>query len=137
MKQTKLQIEGMTCAGCARNAQQALTAVPGVESATVNFMNQTATIVGGDEAALIAAVKAAGFKAKPPSDQGNDEETREARRHLLQTAGIGVLLFAGWYYTPLAIAATILAGFPIVWRAVKALLAKRLDADVLVAIAVI
>ncbi|MEI6084195.1 MAG: cation-translocating P-type ATPase [Verrucomicrobiota bacterium] len=139
MKTSKLQITGMTCAGCASTAQKALAAVPGVESVTVNFISKTATITGGDEAELIAAVKAAGYTAQLPSRNREAEEVREARLHLLRTAGIGVILLCGavFHLTPLAIAATILAGFPIVYKAIKALLAKRLDADVLVAIAVI
>ncbi len=139
MKRVVLQIDGMDCAGCASTLQKALAAVPGVESATVNFIAKTATVTGGDEPALIAAVKAAGYKAKRPTPDREAEEARTARRHLLQTAGIGLLLGLGWFFqlTPLTVAATVLAGFPIVLRAGKALLGRRLDADVLVAIAVI
>ncbi len=129
----------MTCAGCASNVQKALAAVPGVQTVTVNFISKTATITGGDQAALIAAVKAAGYSAKVPTADRESDEAREARRHLLLTIGIGVLLAAGWlaHFTPLVIVALALAGLPIVWRAGKALLARRLDADVLVAIAII
>jgi len=139
MKPVKLQIDGMTCAGCASAAQKALAAVPGVQSATVNFINKTATVTGGAEPELIAAVKAVGYSAKIPTPNREADEARTARLHLLRTAGIGVLLLVGWLFklTPLVILATILAGFPIVYKAIKALLAKRLDADVLVAIAVI
>ena len=66
----------------------------------------------------------------------------------LQVAGVGLLLLAGWVLgsfhlvnprvaTALVVVATAWAAFPIFLRAVKALLAGTLDADVLVAIAVI
>ena len=139
MNTITLQIDGMTCAGCARTAQKALAAVPGVQSATVNFISKTATVTGGAAAELIAAVNAAGYRAKIPTRNRDAEEARTARLHLLRTAGIGALLLSGalFHLPPLAIAATAMAGFPIVYKAIKALLAKRLDADVLVAIAVI
>jgi Cd2+/Zn2+-exporting ATPase len=135
MKTVKLQIEGMTCAGCASAVQKALAAAPGVKNASVNFISKTATVTGGDEAELIRAVKNAGYKVRPPQH----DDARQARLALLKVAGIGVLLFAGWLLklTPVVIAALVLAAYPIVWRALKALLARRLDADVLVSIAVI
>ncbi len=139
VKTVTLQIDGMTCAGCASAVQKALAAAPGVESATVNFISKTATVTGGAAAELIAVVKTTGYTAKLPTRNREAEEVRAARLHLLGTAGIGVLLLCGalFHLTPLAIAATVLAGFPIVYKAIKALLAKRLDADVLVAIAII
>lgn len=135
----KLQIEGMTCAGCARNVHRALAAVPGVESVTVNFIARTAAVTGGEPAALMAAVQAAGYSAKIPTATREQEEARAARRDLLRTGGIGLLLLAGWQagVEVLVIAALVLAGLPIVLRAGKALLARRLDADVLVAIAIL
>ena len=135
MKVVKLQIEGMSCAGCASTVQKALAAVPGVESATVNFITKTATVTGGEEPELIRAIKAAGYSIQSPKHN----EERAARLALLKIAGIGVLLFGGWLFhlTPLVIIAAALAGLPIIYRAGKALFARRLDADVLVAIAVI
>jgi heavy metal translocating P-type ATPase len=149
MKPITLHIDGMTCAGCAATVQKALAGVPGVEKATVNFITKTATVEAQTETApLIAAVRQAGYTARPESKNREQDETRAARRALFKTAGIGVLLFGGWALgamqlvpapvaTGLVIAATVLAAFPIVLRAGKALFARRLDADVLVAIAVI
>jgi Cd2+/Zn2+-exporting ATPase len=148
VKPVTLQIEGMTCAGCASAVQKALAAVPGVESATVNFLSKTATVTGGEPAALIAAVKNAGYRARVRQRGEKPDDTRAARLALLKVAGVGALLFGGWALgaaklapaivsAALVIAATALAAFPICYRAVKALLARRLDADVLVAIAVL
>ncbi len=40
----QLPIEGMSCAGCANRVQRALGALPGVDSASVNFATERATI---------------------------------------------------------------------------------------------
>jgi Cu+-exporting ATPase len=52
-----LSIAGMSCAGCVATVEKALQAVPGVESASVNFAEHTA-LVTGDAAAdvLVGAV---------------------------------------------------------------------------------
>ncbi len=63
-------IEGMTCASCANRVQQALNKVEGVAEATVNLATEQATVryapdqTGRDD--LVAAVAAAGYKARPP-----------------------------------------------------------------------
>jgi Cu+-exporting ATPase len=59
-----LSIAGMSCAGCVATVEKALQAVPGVESASVNFAEHTA-LVTGDAAAdvLVGAVMDAGYKA--------------------------------------------------------------------------
>jgi Zn2+/Cd2+-exporting ATPase len=152
MNTVRLQIDGMTCAGCASTVQKALIAVPGVKSANVNFISRTATVTLSDkpltDADLIRAVKAAGYGARVAKRGGSLDDARAARSEFCRTVGIGVLLFGGWALgatklvapqvsNAIVIAATALAAFPIFYRAVKALLARRLDADVLVAIAVI
>jgi Cd2+/Zn2+-exporting ATPase len=139
MNSIRLQVDGMTCASCAQHVQKALAAVPGVESVQVNFLTKIATVTGGAPADLIAAVRAAGYTAKLPARNRDAEEIRAARWALVRTGGIGVLLLIAWLadLKPLAVLGTILAGYPIVIRAMQALLAKRLDADVLVAIAII
>ncbi|HUI06539.1 MAG TPA: cation-translocating P-type ATPase [Verrucomicrobiae bacterium] len=151
MKTVRLQIDGMSCASCAKAVEQALRTVPGVEDASVNFITKTATVSAQDsttEATLIDAVKRAGYSAHPPPRNREVEEARVARRELIKVVGTGALLFIGWLLgamklvplpvaTTLVIVAMVLAAYPICLRAIKALLAKRLDADVLVAIAII
>jgi Cu+-exporting ATPase len=61
-----LQIDGMHCASCAQAVERALRAVQGVASAGVDLVNERALVdVSGDvsDDTLIAAVRAAGYKA--------------------------------------------------------------------------
>ena len=51
MKTVKLQVDGMSCASCARAVEKSLCAVPGVEKASVNFVSKTAVIDLPDAAA--------------------------------------------------------------------------------------
>ena len=83
-----LAIEGMSCAACVKRVENALAAVPGVQSASVNLATERAhvaidgTAAGPDAAAaLLAAVARAGYTARPLV-QGDDQATRlaEARR---------------------------------------------------------
>jgi Au+-exporting ATPase len=63
---TDLTVEGMTCASCVGRVERALRAVPGVTGATVNLATETAQVEGlADPAALVAAIKAAGYEARP------------------------------------------------------------------------
>ena len=59
-------IEGMHCAGCVASVEKAIQSVAGVEQANVNFANQQAEVSGQfDKAAVVEAVKQAGFSAQP------------------------------------------------------------------------
>jgi heavy metal translocating P-type ATPase len=152
MKTVKLQVDGMSCASCARAVEKSLCVVPGVERASVNFVSKTAIIdlpdAAASEQSLIDAVKRAGYSARLPVRDRDLEEGRTARRALVKVIGTGALLFTGWLLgatklvppmvaTTLVLVALVLAAYPICHRAIKALLAKRLDADVLVTIAII
>lgn len=66
---TRLFIEGMTCQNCARHATDAIRSVPGVGDALVQLQPGGATVhwraeTQPDSAAVIAAVKKAGFAAR-------------------------------------------------------------------------
>jgi heavy metal translocating P-type ATPase len=152
MKTVKLQVDGMSCASCAKAVEKALAAVPGVEKASVNFVSKTAAVdvktAAVAEQVLIDAVKRSGYNARLPMKNRDAEEDRAARLQLIKVIGTGALLFLGWLLgatklvpssisTTLVIVALVLAAWPIFFRAIKALFAKRLDADVLVGIAVI
>lgn len=62
---TTLNIEGMTCQGCATGLQKALSQVDGVRKVEVSLPNRQAQIehdpAKAQTAVLIAAVEAAGF----------------------------------------------------------------------------
>ncbi len=67
MENLTLSIEGLTCAGCVRRAENALNGVPGVASAQVNLANESAALSVEDRTALggaVAALKAAGYPAR-------------------------------------------------------------------------
>lgn len=63
-----LDVEGMTCAGCARRVERALADTPGVRAASVNFAAHTADLEldqGVDADAPIRSVREAGYDAAP------------------------------------------------------------------------
>lgn len=104
--QLDLAIDGMTCASCVLRVEKALAAVPGVTRATVNLATQRAhvdlaaadqTDVGFRAAALIAAVRKAGYEANPvststaPSDTLSQSRSQEAQ-HLQRSLWVAVVL---------------------------------------------
>lgn len=73
-----LSITGMSCAGCVRSVETALSAVPDVESATVNFADQTAVVKGhAGTGVLIAAVEKAGYSAQLLTDTSLAKQEEE------------------------------------------------------------
>ena len=70
MKQTRLKIDGMTCAGCVASVQNALRRVPGVRLVNVDLPGAHATVEHDDmvaPAVLAGAVHDAGFDAEAPT----------------------------------------------------------------------
>ena len=72
----------MTCAGCVSSVEKALTGLPGVSSANVNFAEHTATVSGAVSIdTLISAVRSAGYDAaelKSAADEAEKESTELA-----------------------------------------------------------
>lgn len=66
MKETiTLKVTGMMCQHCVAHVKNALEAVDGVQTVEVSLENASATVTGSaDKAALVAAVKAAGYEAE-------------------------------------------------------------------------
>ncbi|MFQ3628673.1 MAG: heavy metal translocating P-type ATPase, partial [Cyanobacteriota bacterium] len=66
------RLRGMSCAACARNIEQAISSVSGVEACSVNFGAEQAAVTYEDRktdiAQIQAAVEEAGYKAEPMSD---------------------------------------------------------------------
>src|SRR5690606_28642089 len=81
------EIEGMTCASCALAVEKAVAALPGIEGVSVNLATHRAAIAGAaGEEAIVAAVRNAGYDARPAraaTAPAHDEEARRARRRLL------------------------------------------------------
>ena len=63
--QTVIEVNGMMCVHCKAHVEQALLAVPGVEQAVADLEKNCAVVTGSaDRAALIEAVRKAGYEAK-------------------------------------------------------------------------
>lgn len=61
-----ISVEGMSCEHCEQTVEEALSEVPGVESASADRDAASATVEGdADSAALVAAVEDAGYDASP------------------------------------------------------------------------
>ncbi|MDU9051139.1 MAG: heavy metal translocating P-type ATPase [Candidatus Electrothrix sp. Rat3] len=58
-----LQVNDMTCAACVRRVEQAIMAVDGVESGSVNLIEKKAEVVGGDPQQVLEAISTRGYKA--------------------------------------------------------------------------
>ena len=81
-EQYELTIIGMTCASCVGRVEKALLRQPGVVTASVNLASESAqvTALAGnvDEAQLVAAIKQAGYQAKPLASAREDDTARRA-----------------------------------------------------------
>ncbi len=85
MENATLKLRGMSCAACARNVEEAIRSVPGVESCNVNFGAEQAAVTYDadqtDVAAIQNAVDAAGYAALPMQEDilaaDDDAERRE------------------------------------------------------------
>lgn len=58
-----LRVHDMTCAACVRRVEQAITAVDGVESGTVNLIEKQAEVIGGDPQQVVEAIRQRGYDA--------------------------------------------------------------------------
>ena len=65
-------VQGMTCASCARRVERTLADHPGVDSAVVNFAMETVTVAGESVSPeeLVRAVDQAGYKLVPRAASG-------------------------------------------------------------------
>ena len=68
-----LDLDGMTCEGCAALVQNSLTGLPGVQSASVSYADRRAVVTidrvsGLDEDSLVNAIEAAGYTARVATD---------------------------------------------------------------------
>ena len=98
----QLAIEGMTCASCVSTVERALNAIPGVQSASVNFGAEQAAVVLDREIptdVLISAVDSAGYGAREFSGDDDGDVEQEARQRLYRTL-VRKFVFAGAVSVP-------------------------------------
>jgi Cu+-exporting ATPase len=79
LQRVELPLTGMHCAGCANRVEKALSSVPGVSRANVNFATSRASVVFSRKKAVVSdlreAVRREGYDALPPeSDVSGPEE---------------------------------------------------------------
>ena len=112
----RLSIGGMSCAGCVSTVEEALKAVPGVQDASVNFAEHTATVKGAVTAdTLVTAVSKAGYEAaelRSAEDETGKEAAEMAhyRRLLRKTAVAAVVGLPLMLAEPLGWLPTLAAG---------------------------
>ncbi|MEO1148679.1 MAG: heavy metal translocating P-type ATPase [Cyanobacteria bacterium J06638_22] len=105
-----LQLQGMSCAACARNIETAMQRVPGVQTASVNFGAEQATVTfdarATDLETIQGAITDAGYGSAPVAEFGSTEvedgidadhraEQRLLLRKLVFGSVISVVLVVG------------------------------------------
>src|SRR5690606_837893 len=79
----ELSVAGMTCASCVRHVENALSTVPGVQSARVNLATERAQVrapLDLDSTLLTQAVVRAGYEAQVVSNPQQSSNPEAARR---------------------------------------------------------
>lgn len=163
---TVIYIKGMHCASCVARVEKALRGVSGVNEVAVNLASESATVqsaVGGvDDAALVAAVRGAGYGvSRVPSEEAAEEawaEERDREQSALLWSATGALLLGwatflamqinrwaglGWdrdaLYITIFVVATpvlLLSGERIFWAALKVARHRTSDMNTLIAVGV-
>lgn len=109
MKKDSLKLQGMSCAACASNIEQAIKSVPGVDNCNVNFGIEQATVEYNPQRTNLKeiqqAVTDAGYTAKPLQEMGTEaddaeESTQIKEQQILQNkvifgAVISIILVVG------------------------------------------
>jgi Cu+-exporting ATPase len=118
LEHVRLDLEGMTCAGCAARIERRLNELDGVE-ATVNLATEKAAVAFDAErvdlTSLVAAVESAGYGAAPTDERAAPAEGADPLRlrllvsaalsaPLVALAMIGPLQFDGWEWLAFALA---------------------------------
>lgn len=80
----QLQLSGMSCAGCAKSIEKALSGVQGVTAVNVNFANEVAAVEGDklNSEQLVKAVKDAGYDANVIDHQQPEDDSRERAQQI-------------------------------------------------------
>ncbi len=120
LKRLELPLTGLHCAGCANRVEKALSSVPGVTRANVNFATSRASVVFSRKKAAVndlrEAVRREGYDSLPPDmdsasgtetmnaeDKVRWEDERRMRRRLIIAAVLTtpvVLITMGSHFVP-------------------------------------
>jgi P-type Cu+ transporter len=93
IKETRLKVDGMTCAACVRRVEKTLLKTPGVTAANVNFALHEAFVVHeeGSAEAIAEAVSAAGYPSVPMVEGAEvPEEKPVDSRNLIVAAALTI-----------------------------------------------
>jgi Cu+-exporting ATPase len=77
-----LEVEGMSCASCVNRIERYLRKLDGVQEATVNLATNQATVIAPEAVsndAIVKAIEAAGYDARPIGDIGGSREPSAAQ----------------------------------------------------------
>ena len=157
-KTIELSVKGMDCADCAIHVEHAVGALPGVSRAQVFLMTEKGIVefdpLRVDERKIIRAVESAGYRASI-AGQDSAQHSRAARlADNVRLAFIGVvgmlavvafvaertgLVEAALNRIPpwLALLAVLSGGIPIFIAAIKGLLVRQINADVLMTVGIL
>jgi Cu+-exporting ATPase len=143
-----LELEGMTCAGCAARIERGLNDLDGVQ-ASVNLATEKAAVRYDDTSldvrALLAAVEATGYRASPAGER-KDEPRDTVRTRLAIAVVLTVplalvamvppLQFDGWEWLAFALATPVVfvAGWPFHRAAARNLRHRAVTMDTLVSL---
>lgn len=158
----RLAVPGMNCGGCVAKIEGAVRALPGIAEVRANLTQKSLTAKwkgeDSDGAAIVTALRAAGFDAFPlDADEAFSREGAERRDLVTRMAVAGfasanvmllsVSVWAGasdatrdllhWISALIAIPAVAFAGRPFFVSALRALRAGRLNMDAPISLAVI
>jgi len=82
----RLYVNNVGCASCVAKIESALRAVPGVETANMNFADRIATVGGeAESSALVDALDAAGYAAQPIGEDSLELEERDREEQARHT----------------------------------------------------
>ena len=155
VEEMELDVEGMTCASCARRVEKVMNRVPGVQSARVNLAANRAVIVYRPEAVsldeLSSRVEKAGYHVSPviPEEaeaqdpHGRDQRVWRRRLLLSWPPALVVLVlglaymheaWARWSSFALTIPVQFVAGWPFLRTAAQRALKLTANMDSLIAL---
>jgi len=147
---TEFQIDGMTCANCARHVTEAIQSVPEVRSASVSLEHKNAIVQWNEFQnipAVLSAVKKAGYAAEEASGSSHAHAHKDWQFGLWLGISVTALLMLGewvfqlqmarwfqWISFVLAGAVQIFAGAPFYRGAWRQLKSASSNMDTLVAL---